>query len=237
MKFVYPTLDDIDKIRKLAREYAEMSFDYTKDFKGWEQESDDDRQKKIDRIIIGRMGQLWLRRLCDLNYIPAADELSDSKTADSYDVSIGGYRFDTKITRNGTIVGQVNESLRDKDIHYFCFLKTTCYEIDKTLIESYGVIRAKDYWKHCQHIAQDEIIPGTHFINNFECGTNVIDKSHLKPLEYVLTLISKKRTMEFVEPELKKLENRLKKIEQIVMQPPSNGWESEQLAIDWTGRE
>jgi hypothetical protein len=200
---IYPDQDVIDQLRKLAWDYAQRSLEFTINYGGWEPESEEDVEKKKTRIAIGKIGQLWLKRVCELNQVPFIDDITDYETPDEYDVIIYNHKFDVKTTKNGFCPGQINSALRTKPMDYYCFVSYIC---NTHKLITHGVITFEDFWEQSTFIAQGELLPGTNTYNRFSGGSNVLeDLSVLNDLEDVLTDLKKRAWFDSFKPEIESI--------------------------------
>lgn len=197
---IYPTQDVIDQLRKLAWDYAERSCEFTINYAGWQPQNEEDVDKKKTRIAIGKIGQLWLKRVCELNEVPFIDDITDYETPDEYDVIVYNHKFDVKTTKNGFRPGQINSALRTKPMDYYCFMGYIC---NTHVLTCYGIIAFEDFWEQSTFIPYGELLPGTNTYNRFNGGSNVLeDLSILDDLGDVLTDLKKRAWFDSFKPEL-----------------------------------
>lgn len=165
----------------LARLYAIDSFNYTYDYKGFEDEQQTDR--KLRRIQIGRFGQEWIAEFCKMNNIPITADSSTAKENDDFDINISGKYIDVK-TAVSTIPCQCNKAIENKkNIDMFIFLKT---DSKFSFIEPVCIIPFQQYFQHAVLVRKGEMFPDTNIKNKFGEGSYVLRN----PLQYGYPVIN-----------------------------------------------
>jgi len=153
-----------------AKKYAEQSLRNTHDYGGWKDESQTDRKRQ--RIMTGRFGQLWVYEFCKLNNIPSEHDNSSVYEADDFDIKIMGYSVDVKTTTVNGICCQVNPALKSKNIDYYCFLKT---DKQYSFSEPLGLIEKGEYYKNAILIPNGAKFPGTSIENKYHSGSYILE--------------------------------------------------------------
>lgn len=172
------------QIHYKAYHYAKRSIGYTYEFNGFESHDQDGEKKKLERIIVGMLGQYWVYEVCRLNNIPFLEDYSNSTETDEMDVIVCNYSCDIKTSRNGVTPPQVSSHLRHVKNRpdYYIFLKTSSYKLGGAMIIPLGIITYQDFWNNCMSVPKGKKIPGTN-IDNLFAETNVIDESRLHPFD------------------------------------------------------
>ena len=157
----------------------EKSFDYTHDH--WQ-----DRFKKKERIITGKIAEYWLEDYCKENQIDCITDGSSPTENDYFDFQINGVEVDCKATSFNLI--QVAPAPFDKNknkdgVYLFFLLKN-----NNNLIQALGSISFARFEWTCRKVKKGEIITG-----------NLIQRF---PVSYFLekeSLISFKNTFKWIK--------------------------------------
>lgn len=162
----------------LAKLYAIESHTHTANYAGWEGE--DGTKRKLRRIKIGRLGQLWFARLLQLNKIACEVDETGPESVDDFDIRLGPTSVDVKTTVDSRFIGQVSPGVRGKNIDFFCFLQVSRrFE----WIEFVGWISALGYFDCAAYISQGEVIPNTNIKQLYKEGSYFIERSSLRGIE------------------------------------------------------
>lgn len=182
MRLQYPMPADIAAIVGAAHAYADLSCNYTHDYGGWE-----DQHKKHERIMWGRIGQGWVRMVCELNRLPFTDDPSDYTEHDGYDIAVQNQRIDVKTWKASGVAYQVNAALAHHPVEWYCFLRSATNDVLNPRIIPQGCIPFADFWQHSTHVRCGQVIPGTTYIQRYQNGSNILcNVSVIIPFERAL---------------------------------------------------
>jgi hypothetical protein len=173
-------------ILSAARLYAIETADHTVNYEGWNENDIADTFRKLERITLGRFGQLWFYEFCQLNGIPSEEDKTNPLISDKTDVRVCGFDVDVKISKIADMPCQISPGVLDKSQIY---LFLGCDE-RLTYIEPKGFISRLKIKENSVFIKHGEKIPNTNFIQKFKAGSYFISNKELKPFfEVVHNLI------------------------------------------------
>lgn len=171
-----------------ARMYALDSVRHTFDFPGWEDEARGDAERKMKRIMHGRLAQLWLAEWCRINEVPFRHDATPFFASDSGDLEIVGNKVDAKATTVGLL--QVGAQLRRQQ-GWFAFT-----ELDENLewIGVKGLIPCEEFFEKAVYVKHNDRIPGTNFVQKYREGSYfLLDARGLVPFpEIVQTWVAER---------------------------------------------
>lgn len=173
-----------------ARLYALESTQFTFDYDGWNQQNEASAAAKLERITIGRYGQLWLAEFCKINGIPYEKDLSSPFVTDTSDIFIAGRSVDVKTSKMSNLPPQVSPGVVSKS-EVFAFLRT---DQSLSFIEPLGFIESDAFLQLARKILYDDLIPGTTFRQRFKEGSYFIEPRHLTPFGRVVRELMKSKS-------------------------------------------
>lgn len=166
-----------------ARMYALDSHQHTMNYAGWEDE--DNTPQKIQRILHGRLAQLWLGEWCRINQVPHVADRSLYTHADGgVDLTILNHPIDVKASFN--LPPQVGSHLREKagGAEWFAFASLP-WDLSWICID--GLIATSDFFQRAQFIPYGQNIPGTQLRQRFQDGSYfLLDRSPLHSLSEIV---------------------------------------------------
>lgn len=170
---------NIDALQ-LARLYAIDSINYTHDYHGFDGENKDNA-KKIERIMVGKLCEMWLAQYCKLNRIDYKPDESTPQETDSGDLFVHGWNVDCKGTIHPGFAGQIskNHDSKNNTIDYYAFFRTDRF---MSFIEPLGMIHKSKVHASSRKICEGEEIPGTGIKQRFDYSY-IVDIKKLVPLD------------------------------------------------------
>ena len=185
MQVIYPVSTDIITDAKV---YATESINYTMDYEGFENRCEKDLQKKMERIVYGKFGQLWVAEFCRLNGVNCKSDKSSPYVPDKSDLEIDSLKIDVKVSVIKHLVGQVSPGAVKADYDYFCFMLV---DRDCKWVCPYGFISCEDFRRVMVEVERGQKIPGTNIVQKFMASYFLPENPHLIP--FVSFLMNRNR--------------------------------------------
>lgn len=149
-----------------ARLYALESNAFTFEYPGWEAKDRAAATAKLERIYLGRFGQVWFAEFCRLNGIPFKGDTTTAQQVDDCDLIVCGLKVDVKVSKVA-LPPQVSPGVMGK-AHVYLFLQTNDAA---AFIEPLGFISSGRFKRHAVRVAHGEPIPGTSYLQRFKDGS------------------------------------------------------------------